>query len=117
MKHGVAMNVCHLKIGDIVRPIRGGYGNIGQPNIEYTLTDGVTKRKVETLGWGSLGPGNPNDFRDAYDTMTVYKLDDNYVSFLRPYLHLNAAGQITSIGIEYVNNVSRTSNTWYELLS
>lgn len=117
MKHGVPLNVCHLKVGDIVRPIRGGNVRGTQPNIQYTLTDGITKRTVQTHGWGCPVLGGPEDFRQGYDAMTVVRLDDDTLTFLRPYFHVDEQGQVTTCGVEFVEHVSRTGNTWYELLS
>ena len=118
MQYGVVMHVCHLKVGDLVRPLHSACIQNNQPDIQYTLTDGVTKRTVKLHGWDNGPAGGAGDFRQGYDVMVVYKLTDDYVSFLRPYLHLTSEGVISTFGVERVDNISRThGGLWYELLS
>lgn len=119
MKHGVAMHVCHLKVGDVVRPIRGGLlSEPGAPAITMTLADGSRKIIESTRGYRNPPVGGPEDFRDGYDAMVVIQANDNYVDFMRPYCHVGSNGAFTAIGFEHVRMVSRDhGGYWYELLS
>jgi len=96
MKNKGTVHASNLKVGDIVRAMKGtctGIDFSGSP-ILY----------------------GPEDFRQGYDVMTVYKRTETSVSFIRPYIHLNPDGTISTIGIERVDNIQFHSGHWYELL-
>lgn len=118
MKHVQVMHVSALRVGDVVRPIGGGGEPGPYPRIRYTLADGTEREVSSTAGWRHSPIGGPDDFRQGYDAMTVTRVDDDYVDFIRPYLHLNPDGSLSTVGFEHVDHCNRThGGHWYELLS
>lgn len=80
-----------LKVGDVVRLMPSNYPN--KPVV-----------------------GGLNDWRQGFDVMTVYKKDENFISFVRPYIHVNSDGTLGACGIEHVDGVSCTGKMYYEIL-
>lgn len=112
-----AVHISQLELGDIVRPARGGLQpKPGAPALAYRLADGSQCVVENTRGWRSAPIGGPDDFRQGYDAMTVVKVTDNYVDFVRPYYHVYPDGTVNA-SLEQVNHASRDhGGLWYELL-
>jgi hypothetical protein len=88
MKYGKVISGDDLRIGQIVRCIRG------YPSVV----------------------GGEDDFRQSYDCMTVYNMTAETVDFIRPYLHLDKDGRLSAMGFERVDGVSKRPAFRYELL-
>jgi hypothetical protein len=81
------------------------------------MSDGTIVTVNGTRDWINPEVGGPEDFRWAYDAMSVVEVMDDNVTFLRPYCHVYGSGPTTH-GVETVANCSRTNGgLWYELLS
>jgi len=93
MQFGKVVQCKDLRVGDIVRLING-FSGIDKPIVV----------------------GNPTDFRQSYDTMTVYSVADGVNHMIRPYIHLNADGSISTMGFEEFESSRIHGGLWYELL-
>lgn len=97
MKYHAIVTVPELQLGDIVRTVNGGM------------------RQVQGQ-WVAPEIFGPDDFRHAYDSMTVVRVNpDGSVDFARPYVHVwgDEKTEAPTKGVEDVNNVSTGH---YELL-
>lgn len=97
MRYGKTVHVSKLHVGDVVRPVRG-------PSYP-------TPSKA----------GDAEDFREGYDAMTVVFKDQQYLTFHRPHVEIYQADEMrvshVGVSVEIVNMVSRTSGSYYEILS
>lgn len=95
MRHGKTLHVSELRLGDVVRLIRGP--------APHTMA------------------GDLPDFREGYDAMTVADMDDSFLTFHRPHIEIygNSHGpNHVTVGVEIVSRVPRDhSGLYYELLS
>lgn len=122
MIYGVVLHASNLKVGDVVRSMHGQC--VKDPTFQALfMPDDQDKpiherrRIANTAGWRNPPVGGPNDFRQGYDVMTVYRVTADHVSFVRPYFHVNNDGTVGACGVEHVDNCGRDAGGWwYELL-
>lgn len=118
MKFGEVLHVSQLQVGDVVRALRGPLERSpNAPAISYAQRDGSAVIVVNTRGWRCSAIGGVEDYRQGFDTTTVYKVDDDYVYLVRPYLHIGNDGMLGACGIEHMSFSRCHGGYWYELLS
>ena len=95
MRHGKTVHVSELRVGDVVRSIRGPAP--------------ATKA------------GDLPDFREGYDAMTAVHMDDNFLTFHRPHIEIYDdphGPNHVAVAVEIVSQVPRNhSGLYYELLA
>lgn len=114
MRYGKTLHVSQLRLGDVVRAVRGSQPlhplATGFDANCYKCREGINKA------------GSADDFREGYDVMTVTDIDEDFISFQRPHIHIWEKGErrvrTVEVGVEFVERIPRThGGLFYELLS
>jgi hypothetical protein len=117
MIFGQVKHVSQLEIGEVVRMIRSLPSKVvGIAPVSYAAKNGESIVVEGTKNYLPPVIGAADDFRQAYDTMTVAERDDATVLLVRPYFHVHADGSLGAIGTEMIRHNRVDARYYFEVL-